>query len=127
MRDGHAQRLRRYRSRLAVRAWEYRQRHHAHGVWSRLRRLLAEARRAYVITDEDARQLLAEGRRPEPVGAELAPAKTIVFAPAERIARLAGAREIPVRLEAALLDARCLVLERFPYTSTKVRGGAGDV
>jgi hypothetical protein len=107
-------RLRRHRSRLAIRAWEYRQRHCARGVWFRLRRVLADAARAFVITDDAARSLLAEGHAPEPVGAELEPAKTILFVPAERIARVAGAREVPVSLHAEVLEARCLALVRFP-------------
>lgn len=36
-------------SRAAVRAWEYRQRMHAKGVWFRLRRLLAESSAVYAI------------------------------------------------------------------------------
>jgi hypothetical protein len=107
-------RLRRHQSRLAVRAWEYRQRNHARGVWFRLRRVLADASRAYVLTEEDAQTLLAEGYLPEPVGAELEPAKTIIFAPAERIARVAAAREIPVSLQAEMLETRCVALLRFP-------------
>jgi len=58
--------------------------------------------------------LLAEGYRSEPVGAELEPAKTIIFAPAERIARLPTAREIPISLQAEMLEARCVALVRFP-------------
>ena len=34
-------RVRQYRSRMLIRAFDYRQRHHAGGVWFRLRRLLA--------------------------------------------------------------------------------------
>jgi hypothetical protein len=107
-------RLRRHRSRLVVRGWEYRQRNYARGVWFRLRRTLADAARAYVLTEADAHALLAEGYRPEPVGAELEPTKTIIFAPAERIARAASAREIPVSLQAEMLEARRIALLRFP-------------
>jgi hypothetical protein len=107
-------RLRQVRSRLAVRAWTYRQRRHAKGVWMRLRRVLAEARSAYAIASSEAERLVAEGFRPESVGLELQPPKVILFVPAERTARIAGAREIPVRLEAALLDAPALALVRFP-------------
>lgn len=114
MTEALERRLRRHRSRLAVRAWEYRQRNYARGAWFRLRRVLADAARAYVVTDEDAQALLAEGYRPEPVGAELEPAKTIIFAPAERIARVAAAREIPVSLQAEMLEARRVALLRFP-------------
>ena len=112
MRESLERRLRRHRSRLAIRAWEYRQRNHARGVWLRLRRVLADAARAYVVTEEDARRLLAEGYRPERAGAELEPPKTILFVPAERIVRIAAAREIPVSLQAEMLEARYVVLVR---------------
>ncbi|HEV8358624.1 MAG TPA: hypothetical protein VGX21_05695 [Methylomirabilota bacterium] len=49
MRDDLERRVRQVRSRVAVQAWEYRQRHHAKGVWMRLRRILADAQAAYVI------------------------------------------------------------------------------
>ncbi len=114
MTEALERRLRRHRSRLAVRAWEYRQRNHARGVWYRLRRVMAEAARAFVVTDEDARALLAEGYRAEPVGRQLQPEKTIVFVPAERMLRVPGAREVPVSLGADLLEARCIALVPFP-------------
>jgi hypothetical protein len=76
--------------------------------------VLADAARAFVLGEEDAAALVAEGVRPEPVGAELEPPKTILFAPAERIARLRAAREIPVSLEAEMLEARRIALVRFP-------------
>jgi len=114
MTDRLARRVRQARSRLAVRAWEYRQRQHAKGVWMRLSRILADARVAYVIPDIEAEQLLAEGFRPEAVGKALEPPKAIFFVPEDRAARLHGAEEIPVRLEVALLQARALVLVRFP-------------
>jgi hypothetical protein len=106
-------RLRQHRRRTIVRSWEYRQRRHAHGVWFRLRRVLANARAASVISDEDARRLIAEGHRLEPVGRELDPPKLIVFAPAERVARIASARPVAVRLSADVLAAECLALTPF--------------
>ena len=42
-------RLRQQQKRLLIRSWEYRQRRHTHGVWFRLRRVLANAGAAYVI------------------------------------------------------------------------------
>ncbi|HEV8358623.1 MAG TPA: hypothetical protein VGX21_05700 [Methylomirabilota bacterium] len=48
------------------------------------------------------------------MGRELEPPKVILFLPAERVARLTGAREIPVRLDAELLAAPALALVRFP-------------
>jgi hypothetical protein len=56
------------RTRAEIRAWNYRQRNLAVGVWFRVRRALARARAVYAITDEDARQLIAEGFEPETSG-----------------------------------------------------------
>jgi hypothetical protein len=112
--DKLERRVRQARSRTAVRAWGYRQRHHAKGMWMRLRRVLAEAQSAYVIPASEAERLLAEGFLPEAAGQELEPPKVVVFAPAERAASIRGAHEIPVRLDAALLEAQTLVLVRFP-------------
>ena len=114
MTDELERRVRQVRSRVAVRAWGYRQRHHAKGVWVRLRRVLAEAQAAYVIPATEAERLLAEGFQPEAVGQALEPPKLVLFAPGERAARIPGAQEIPVRLDAALLAAQALVLVRFP-------------
>jgi len=99
--------------RETARAWEYRQRRHAHGVWYRLRRVLTSARATHVISDADARTLIADGCRPETVGGELDPPKVIIFAPEGRIARLASARPVAVRLSAHVLAARCLALTPF--------------
>jgi hypothetical protein len=112
--EGLRRRVRQLRSRAAVRAWEYRQRHHAKGVWLRLRRVLADAQTAYVIPEREAERLLAEGVHPEAVGRELEPPRIILFVPAERVARLAGAREVPVRLGVEVLEAPALALVRFP-------------
>jgi hypothetical protein len=83
-------------------------------VWLRLRRVLADAQAAYVIPGGEAERLVGEGFQPEPVGREMEPPKIILFVPAERAARLTGAREIPVRLEVELLEAPALALVRFP-------------
>jgi hypothetical protein len=107
------QRLRQFRSRMLVRSWDYRQRHHARGVWFRLRRVLADASAAYAVTREDAAALVAEGYSAEPVGQELEPSKLIVFAPATRVERLASARVLTVRLSAELLAAEALALVPF--------------
>lgn len=114
-------RLRQLRSRVLVRSWEYRQRQHARGAWFRLRRVLTFAAEAYVVSPDDARQLVAEGCRPEPAGDEFEPPKQIVFATRERVARLRGARPVPVRLARDLLAATCLVL--VPFVTTASRGG----
>lgn len=114
MSDELERRVRQVRSRVAARAWGYRQRRHARGVWMRLRRILADAQAAYVISESDAALLVAEGFRAEAVGRELEPAKIILFVPAARVARLTRAREIPVSLEVELLEAPALALVRFP-------------
>jgi hypothetical protein len=115
-------RIRAYRRRVLVRSWEYRQRHHAHGTWFRLRRALADASAAFVISPEDARGLAAEGLPVLPVGTELAPPKLIVVVPAARIAGIRSARPIAVRLSADLLSAECLALTLFDTTRTVRRG-----
>ena len=106
-------RVRQLRARALVRGWEYRQRRHARGVWFRLRRVLADASAAFVIPSDEARRLVAEGRRAEPVGYELEPPKLIVFAQADRIAQIASARSVAVRLTSPLLEAECLALTPF--------------
>lgn len=106
-------RVRQYRSRRLIQAWDYRQRHHARGAWFRLRRLLAGASQALVISPEDAAQLRAEGLMAEPVGNEFEPPTVIVCVPKSRVAGLGSAREVPVALTADLLNARCVALVRF--------------
>lgn len=106
-------RLRERRSRLLVRDWDYRQRDLARGVWFRLRRVLADAGEAFVISRAQAERLSAEGSLVEPVGLELQPPRLILFTSAERVSRLEGARELPVRLSAELLAAEGLALVRF--------------
>jgi hypothetical protein len=102
-----------FRARVLVRSWDYRQRNHARGVWLRLRRVLAEASAAFLVSADDAATLAAEGYRLEPVGQALEPQRSILFVPAERVARLASARAIPVRLSRELLEAQYLVLTPF--------------
>ena len=113
MNESLRQRARRVKSRAAVRAWEYRQRNLAKGMWFRLRRVLADAREAYIIPEHVARRLVDAGHRTEPVGDELQPPKTIVFVPEATVAQLAGARRVPVRLGNELLAARGIALVRF--------------
>ena len=109
-------RVRQYRSRMLIRAFDYRQRHHAGGVWFRLRRLLAGSSQAYVVSENEATQLRHEGFRVEPVGREVDPPKMIVVVPAQRVATLASANQIPVCLGGELLSATCLVLVPFDAT-----------
>jgi hypothetical protein len=113
MTPSYEARIREHRRRVLVRSWEYRQRLHAHGTWFRLRRALADASAAFVISREDVRALVAEGHPVLPVGEELDPPKMIVSVPAARIAQIASARPIIVRLSAELLSAECLALTPF--------------
>lgn len=106
-------RIEAFRRRALVRSWEFRQRHHARGVWFRLRRALADASAAFEIPADEAERLIAEGHRIEPVGEALEPPKVIVVVPADRMARVPGARPVPVRLGADLLQARYLALTPF--------------
>lgn len=106
-------RLRQFRSRVLVRAWDYRQRRHARGVWFKLRRVLADASAAFVIPPDEGRRLIAEGHRPEPVGDELTPPRLILFVEAPRLARIDSARPVAVRLSRELLAAECLALVPF--------------
>jgi hypothetical protein len=106
-------RLRQLRSRLLVRSWAYRQRHHAHGAWYDLRRVLADASAAFVVSEEDARRLLAEGHPVAAAGASLQPPKLTLVVAAERVAQLHSARPVPVRLAGDLLAARYVVLVPF--------------
>jgi hypothetical protein len=104
------ERLQRIREAGVIRAWEYRQRNSAKGVWYRLRRALVDAAEAYAIDDVDADRFQREGETPLAVGRELAPPKRIFFLPAERLRTAASRRRIPVRLGGELLQARNLVL-----------------
>jgi hypothetical protein len=107
------QRAKATRARALVRAWRYRQRDHASGVWFRVRRVLAEAEQAFEISHRDAQQLLDDGMRAEPCGHELAPEKLLIFVPRERVGSLASRQPIPVRLGIAFLSARAVALLRF--------------
>lgn len=114
MTPAQERRLREMRSRVLVRSYEYRQRRHARGAWYRLRQALALAKEAYLVPRSEAEKLVAEGHRPEPVGGELEPSRIIVFVPAARVARIAAARPVAVRLSAEVLGAEALALVPFP-------------
>ena len=116
-------RLRELRSRVLVRAFDHRQRRHARGVWFRLRRVLAFAREAYAVPPDEASRLIAEGHRPESVGRELEPPRVILFVPAERVARIATARPLAVRLSAEVLSAECLALVPFEAEAARFADG----
>jgi hypothetical protein len=111
-------RARAVRSRAAIRSWNYRQRKLAAGVWFRIRRVLADAKEAYVIPSADAEQLLAEGYVPETCGAQLAPEKTLIFVDSARLARIESRRKIPVRLGPDFLLATAVALMPFEQHTT---------
>ena len=93
-----------------------------------MRRVLADASAAHVIPSDEARKLIAEGHRAEPVGGEMEPPKLIVFVQAARLARIASARPVPVRLSAELLTAGCLALTPFDpkrNSMDDIGGGGG--
>lgn len=106
-------RARAVRARAQVRAWQYRQRHLAAGVWFRSRRLLADAKAAYVIADDDAARLLAEGYEAAACGHAIAPPKTILFVDESRLARVDSRVPIPVDLGPGFLTASAVALVKF--------------
>ncbi len=112
------QRVKKIRARTAVRAWEYRQRHHAGGVWFRLRRVLTEADSVWMIPEDEARRLVEEGHEPEAVGDELEPPKTMIFVTTERLELIQDRASIAVRLGSELLAARYLALVRFDQSGS---------
>ena len=111
--EGMQDRARAVRTRAAVRVWHYRQRDLASGVWFRLRRVLADARAAYVISEEDATRLIAGGCRPEPCGREISPEKTILFVSESQLSTLDAPRAIRVALDPEFLTAPAIALVPF--------------
>ncbi len=109
-------RARLIREKALVRAWEYRQRHHAKGVWRRLQRLLVDAEEAWLIGEEEADGLVAAGRAPQSIGFELVPEKRIFLLDASELETVRGRRRIPVRMSAELLQARSIAL--IPFAGT---------
>lgn len=107
------QRVQTIASRYAVKAWEYRQRNHAKGVWVRLRRLLAGSRQAFIAGDDAIERLVSRGFSSEAVGLQLEPPKRIVVVGAGDNDQIDGSREVPVRMSAEVLTASNLVLVRF--------------
>jgi hypothetical protein len=116
-------RVRAVHGRAAVQRWSYRQRHLAAGVWFRLRRTLADAREAYVVSDDDARRLVADGYVPERAGLDLSPEKTILMVDETRVSSIASRRPVPVRLGPELLTASAVVL--VPFDAARAQGVAG--
>jgi hypothetical protein len=108
-----AARVKAVRARARVRQWEYRQRNLAHGAWDRFRAALAHAQDAYMIDDETAQALIAEGYVADQRGRGLEPPRTLVWITADRVARLEAARPVALRFDAELLSARYLALIPF--------------
>jgi len=108
------ERARRLRSRAALRAWEYRQRDLAHGVWYKLRRVLADAEQAFAIDESDAQQLIDVGCVVEPVGQALAAPMQIFFVEESLLSRLPSRRRVALHLNAEMLAAQRLALVPFP-------------
>ena len=106
-------RARQVRTRVSVRRWNYRQRHLAAGVWFRLRRVLADAKAAYVISEQDARRLVAEGYRVEACGSQVTPEKAILFVDEARLSSVESRRSIPVGLGPDFLTATAIALVAF--------------
>lgn len=111
--DRLERRSRRIRSVADVRRWEYRQRHHAKGVWFRVRRVLADARACWEVSGETAEALQSEGWQPERAGLELAPPRRMIFLPEDRIEAIAERRPLRVGLTSELLAAPVVVMVRF--------------
>jgi hypothetical protein len=104
------ERARGIRERALVRAWEYRQRNHAKGVWHRLRRLLVDAGQAWIIDEAAADKLEAAGHAPHPVGRELVPPKRLFIVSETELKEMHVRHQIPVRMGVELLQARSVCL-----------------
>jgi len=104
------ERARRARERALIRAWEYRQRHYAKGVWYRFRRVLVDAAAAWIIGNADRDRLQSAGHVPLPVGRELAPPIRLFFLSEEELEAISDRRQVPARLSSELLHARNLAL-----------------
>ena len=114
----------RARERTLIRAWEYRQRDYARGVWYRLRRVLVDAAEAWIIGDDDGDRLERDGHVALPVGRELDPPIRLFFLSEAELTAVADRRKTSVRLSSELLHARNIALlahqgiETAKYAST---------
>ena len=106
-------RAERVKVRRRVRSWEYRQRDLAAGVWFRLRRVLADAKEAYAISEDEARRLVLEGYAAEACGQEISPNKALVFVDQERLTAIEGRTAIRVGLGEDFLGAPAVALLAF--------------
>ena len=99
------QRAAAHRARAEVRAWEYRQRKYAKGVWFRLRRVLVDASHAYAIDESQAAGLVEAGFSVLPVGRELHPERTLFMLNTEQAGKLQNRRQVPLQLGPVLEEA----------------------
>lgn len=106
-------RLREMKARIAIQKWEARQVNHAGGVWFRLQRLLADTRRALIITSEEAAVLRAAGFEEHPVGRELEPQKELFVIPEAAVPGNVTGREIALQDGQAILRASAMILIPF--------------
>lgn len=114
MRESMARALKEHKKRVMIRAWEFRQLAHAKGAWVRLRHALAMSEAVYAIDDEAAQVLEQRGFAPLPVGSEFSPPKRLYRVDAAQLASELARRPLHVRLDAALLAERNLVLVPWP-------------
>jgi len=91
------ERLREMKARAAIRKWEARQAELAGGVWLRLQLLLAQSRRALLITADEANALREAGFEPHPVGMQLEPAKSLFVIAEESVPPEIAGAEIDLR------------------------------
>jgi hypothetical protein len=98
------------RERQLVRAWHYRQRNHASGVWFRLRRVLTDAAQVWIIGAAEADLLESRGKQALAVGSEFEPRKRIYCVTADDLAALPFRRQIAVRISPEFLDVETLAL-----------------
>lgn len=107
-------RARSIRARAVIQTWEIRQHSHARGIWFEIERLFALTSRAWVLTEEDAQQLIEVGRRPHDVGLRLQPPRRFFVIGFADVSLLAGACEVEVRLSSEIFRAPTLGLVLFP-------------
>ena len=124
MNEALHERARRANERAVIRAWEYRQRHHAKGVWFRFRRALADAAEAWILSEGEAALLEKRGHAPLPVGLELVPPKRLFFLSRKELEAISERRLVRTRLSTEVLLAGSLALiahagiETTHYSST---------
>ncbi len=107
------EKVRQIKEREAIRAWEFRQRHHSNGLWFRLREALVYAESAWAIGPEDAAALTQRGAFPLAVGKEFHPPKSIFIVSSAELLTLPSRVALPMRLGPELLGAEHLALLPF--------------